>query len=127
MQRRHPKAGQPVTIKQGPLKGRTFHVIDYLTTQYQGKDIKRIKADHLTTAMVNRGYPLNDDTVFGKWHPSMEHACVHDDELKLAVVNGVVEKEEKKGVVSIDKNKSKKKVKKNVLPNTTDSGPKDAS
>lgn len=127
MQRRHPKAGQPVTIKQGPLKGRTFHVIDYLTTQYQGKDIKKIKADHLTTAMVNRGMPLDDDTVFGKFHPGMEHACVHDSELKLAVVDGVVEKEEKKGVVSIDKNKTKKKVKNANPINPDGKGPKDAS
>src|SRR5687768_17467046 len=79
----HPKKGQKLTIKNGPLKGKYFEVINYLTTQHQGKDIKKIKAAHLTTAMVNRGHPLDEHTVFGLFWPEIQYGCVHDSELKV--------------------------------------------
>ncbi len=84
--RHHPKAGQRVSIKNGSLKGLYFEVIDFLKAQYQGKEVKKIKADHLTAGMVKRGHVIDDDTVFGRLYPSMAYTCVHDKELKLAVV-----------------------------------------
>jgi hypothetical protein len=116
--RNHPKKDQQLTIKNGPLKGRQIIVVDYLTTQYQGKDIRRIKAPHLTTAMVNRGKPLDDDTVFVRFLPSL--GCVHDSELKLEVVKQadgketITPEEPPSNVKSI-----KSKRKKNASPQTT--------
>lgn len=81
--RHHPRAGQKVIIKNGPLKGIPFQIIDYLTTMHQGKDIKRIKADQFTTPIKNRGLPLDEDVVFGQFYPTMQHGCVHDSELKV--------------------------------------------
>lgn len=89
----HPKKGQPVTVKSGPHKGKTFLVIDYLAIQFQGKDITRIKIPEIT-ALRNRKMPLDSDVIWGKFYPEMQYACVHDSELKLSVVDS--EKEDPK-------------------------------
>lgn len=110
VQRTHPKAGQTLTVKQGPLTGQQVLVINYLTSQYQGKDIKRIKADHLTTATVNRGFPLDADFVFVQFYPSMSHGCVHDSELRVKLVEAPKAEEPAKpeNVKSIRSGKKKK-------------------
>lgn len=106
--RRHPKAGQPVTIKSGKLEGKIFHVIDYVETMHQGKSIDRIKLAQIQPVR-NRGLPIDSDIVWGKFHPSMEFGCVHDSELKLKIVDEKpVEKEDPK-ITSIKKSKKPKK------------------
>ena len=111
MSRHHPKRNQPVTIKNGPLKGRIFYVVNYLESQYQGKSIDRIKADHLTTSMKNRGKPVDSDTVFGKFYPAMEYGCVHDSELKdeAPIAAPVAEPKPPEPVVEAKKPKKKQK------------------
>lgn len=81
--RRHPLAGQIITIKQGPLKGNLFHVIDFMESQHQGKSVLKIKSP-LLHGVKERGYPLDSEVVFGKLLPSFGYICVHDKELQRA-------------------------------------------
>lgn len=77
----HPLAGQIVTIKSGPLKGHMYHVIDFMSAQHQGKDMSRIKSP-LIYSVKQRGYPLDNEVVFGKLLPNFGFFCVHDTELQ---------------------------------------------
>lgn len=80
---KHPKAGLPVKIANGPLKGKYFVVHDWYQNQYQGKDIKKVIERHFNEVkeVKRRGFPLDDKLVWGKIYPSMAWCCVHDDEL----------------------------------------------
>ena len=82
---KHPMAGIAVKIEEGPLKGQYFRVIDYLSRQFQGKEMDRIaeREPRLVTPVVGRGYPLDEKIVYGELYPSMEKICVHDNELKV--------------------------------------------
>jgi len=88
--RDHPKKGQPVRIKKGKLKDKTFMVINYMETQYAGKPIHKIKQEKLFAGLRGRGLPLDSDVVFGKLYPEMEYCCVHDSELKEDTKDNVV-------------------------------------
>ncbi len=81
--RNHPQRGKPCKITNGPLKGKYFIVIDFLEAQFQGKSIEKIKKTqgHLLQSMINRGFPVDTDVVFGKLYPEMNFAVVHDKEL----------------------------------------------
>lgn len=83
--KRHKMAGQVVKVEEGPFKGQYFKVLDYMTNQYQGKDIEKIAETQaqLVTPVVGRGYPLDDKIVFGQLYPKMEFVCMHDEELKI--------------------------------------------
>jgi hypothetical protein len=83
--RKHPKAGCPVKIANGPLKGQYFMVGDFLESQFQGKSIAGIIADHehLVQAARQRGFPLDSDLVIGKLYPAMNVIVVHDKELQV--------------------------------------------
>jgi hypothetical protein len=82
----HPKKGLPVKITAGPLIGQYFVITDYVVNQFQGKDIKKI-AERYTNigfgAMEQRGYPIDEQVVFGRLYPSMQPMVVHDSELKV--------------------------------------------
>jgi hypothetical protein len=83
--RNHPKAGQPVKIANGPLKGQYYLVTGYLTDQFQGKSMAGIIADHehLVQSVKARGFPLDDDLVIGKLYPAMDVKVLHDKELQV--------------------------------------------
>lgn len=89
---RHPKAGQPVKIANGPLRGQYFIVSDYFVNQYQGKDIARLRKTQakLLDPVAKRGYPIDDQVVFGKLYPKMNFICVHEKELlvDMKVIEG---------------------------------------
>lgn len=107
---KHPKAGHPVKIANGPLKGKYFIVTDWFVRQFQGKPIAKLAKthSHLVTAMTNRGFPLDQDVVFGRLHPKMEWTCVHDKEL-LVDMHIVEDVELPPNVESIAPKKKKKK------------------
>jgi hypothetical protein len=104
--RKHPKANQPVTIKNGDLKGRTFIVIDFVTSMHQGKRIEKIKIPQLAR-IRNSKLPLDQDVVFGKLYPSMEFICLHDSELKYS-------KADEEKVVELKKKVNPRKKKEDV-------------
>jgi len=107
---KHKRAGTMVSIKNGPLKGRTFEVINFLVDQYQGKSIDRIKGpaiDGLKAALIGRGKPMDNEVVFGKLFPGGDFALVHDSELKS--IQGIIQGGNKEPVV-----RKKKTVKKSV-------------
>lgn len=83
--KKHPMAGKPVKISSGPLKDQYFIVIDFLVNQYQGKSIKGIYDSHqsLVDPTVKRTKLLDENIVFGRFHPSMIHGCVHDTEIQI--------------------------------------------
>lgn len=85
--KKHPKAKQPVRIANGPNKGSYFVVEDYVVNQFQGKDIKRIQKSHraLIDPVELRGYPVDNEIVFGTLYPDMTKCCVHDKELQVNV------------------------------------------
>ena len=95
---KHPKAGQPVKIANGPLKGRYFVVQDFFVNQYQGRSIEKIAQSqgHHLVPMKRRGYPIDSDVVWGRLYPEMNWCCVHDKELlvDMQVVEGGGEKVE---------------------------------
>lgn len=82
---KHPFAGKPVVITNGPHKGKYFMVIDFIQNQFQGKSIEKIAKSHgkLVRPVVQRMGGLDDKIVFGKLHPTMEFCCMHDTELQV--------------------------------------------
>lgn len=98
---KHAMAGFPVKVEEGTYKGQYFKVIDYLVNQYQGKDMEKIAVSKasLVTPVIGRGYPLDDNIVFGQLYPAMTFMCMHDDELKVKTAKPplkIVENEEAK-------------------------------
>lgn len=82
---KHPKAGHPVKIANGPLKGRYFVVTDYFINQYQGKAMEKLAQIHgKHLERVHRaGYPVDHEVVWGRLYPEMDWTCVHDKELQI--------------------------------------------
>jgi hypothetical protein len=81
----HPSRGRAVLVQDGPFKGQYFKVINFLTEQFQGKQIEKLAVSKasLVTPVVGRGYPLDDEIVFGQIYPTMQYICVHDKEISL--------------------------------------------
>lgn len=97
MKPKHPSAGKPIKITSGPLKDKYFVVIDFLVNQFQGKDIKKIGKAHPNLVRDLHSRKLfDDDAVFGRLYPTMEHTCVHDSELLV-----VEEPKKKKGKLKL--------------------------
>lgn len=95
---KHPKAGQPVKIANGPWAGKYYVVHDWYVNQYQGKKIENLKETRGAELLpvTKRGYPIDSKLVWGRLHPTMEWKVVHDDELvvKMNVIQGDNEKVE---------------------------------
>ena len=81
--KKHPKAGQPVKIANGPLAGKYFVVTDWLSNQYQGKSMEGILKNHgaHAVAVKRRGFPLDDGLVWGRLYPEMNWCLVHEKEI----------------------------------------------
>lgn len=116
---KHPKAGQPVKIANGPLAGKYYVVHDWLVNQFQGKTIEGIIANkamaHHLEKVTARKYPLDANLVWGRLYPTMDWTVTHDDELRVAmqVIEGNGEKVElPPNVESMSKKRKPKAVKK---------------
>ncbi len=129
---KHPKAGLPVKVANGPFKGRYFVVVDYFQNQFQGKDMKKLAVAQapMLAGVKSRGYPVDGEVVFGRLYPTMEFICLHDKELivdmKVVDTGGAEEVELPPNVESIKKasntaDKAKKKLK-SVKKETPDDG-----
>ena len=80
---KHPLAGSPVELTDGPHKGKYFIVVDWLQNQYHGKAMDRIHKVHpeITGEVVARK-GLDDQIVWGKLYPLQTLIAVHDDDMK---------------------------------------------
>lgn len=89
---KHPLAGKPVKIANGPLKGQYFIIIDWLLAQFQGKRIEKIQKAHpgMFAGLKKRKVPIDGKLIWGKMYPEMNFMMVHDDELRsdLTVIDG---------------------------------------
>jgi hypothetical protein len=86
---KHPKAGQPVKIANGPLAGKYYVVHDWYVNQFQGKSMVKLATTRPELQSVKkRKYPLDERVVWGRIYPEMAWTAVHDDELvvKMNVV-----------------------------------------
>lgn len=83
-ERKHPQTGKAIELTAGPNKGKYFVVINYLTTQFQGKDINKIAKAHPNMDgirdLTNRKL-LDADAVYGRLYPSMDFFVVHESDL----------------------------------------------
>lgn len=78
---KHPKAGQPVKVANGPYRGRYFIVSDFLINQYQGKKIENLAKGMMRShceAAKSRGVPIDDGLVWGRLYPEMNYVLLHD-------------------------------------------------
>lgn len=79
---KHPLAGSPVELTDGPYKGRYFIVVDWLQNQFHGKAMENIHKVHpeITGEVVKRK-GLDDRIVWGKLYPLQTLVAVHDDDM----------------------------------------------
>lgn len=125
--RHHEKRGKAVKIANGPWKGKYFVIADYYTTQYQGKSIEKlakVRGAELTP-VLNRGFPIDDDVVWGRLYPAMNWCCVHDKELQVDMK--MVDSEELPPNVEQIKKRKPRVVKPKALKKEEDNGPPTAS
>lgn len=110
----HPLAGKPVKILSGPLKGQYFIIVDWLSNQFQGKDLTKLQKSKpaLFNGLKKRGVPIDDKLVWGKLYPEMNFLTVHDSEIKsdLKAIDGGGEKVELPPNVAAISSKRKPKV-----------------
>ena len=79
---KHPLAGTPVELTDGPYKGRYFIVVDWLQNQFHGKAMENIHKVHpeITSEVVERK-GLDDKIVWGKLYPHQTLVAVHDEDM----------------------------------------------
>lgn len=83
--KRHKSAGMIVKVQAGKYEGQFFKVIDYFQNQFQGKAMHKLVKIHrvFLGPVESRGFPLDEEVVFGQLYPNMTYACMHDDELQI--------------------------------------------